>query len=472
LKKFISDKLIYLLFGTLSLAILFFPEIFIKQNSQLVNYANYPEDIEIFGLVISEPDTREFNTRVIIQIEKFKIHNQEFYPKEEKALLILSRYSDINYADKIIFYGKPKKPENFYNENGLEFDYVNFLAKDNIYTILSYPKKIEIIKNHDFNFTGEIFKIKQNFIFNVKKIIPSPESELLGGILLGIKTALGQEIETAFRRVGLIHIVVLSGYNVTIIAEAILRSLFFLPQIFSVLLGSFFIIIFSIMVGSGATVIRASIMAILALVARLFYQKYNVNKALFLAGFVMLLQNPKILLHDPSFQLSFLATFGLINFGKKMDEKIKFITSKFNIKELTIATVSTQIAVLPLLVKMTGEVSVISLPVNLIVLPTIPFLMLTGFLSGVFSFINIQIFNWIANLFGYVTYFGLKYIIEISLYFSNFDFAVLKLLNMSNFKIFLIYGLIIIFLYFRPIQIFKKVLNIIWFAGRLIIKNK
>jgi competence protein ComEC len=463
---------IYIVVAIQIVLILLFPNLFIKNESVLTNYVNLEKDVEIFGTIVADPDRREFNTRLLVQIEKIKIANQEWYPKKEKLLLISSRYVEIEYNDQIFLIGRPKKPENFNNENGLEFDYVNFLAKDDIYTILSYPKKVEIIKDKKFNFTREVFKLKHKFVFNVKKIIPSPEAELLGGILLGIKTALGDEIEEAFRRVGLIHIVVLSGYNVTIIAEAILRSLFFVPKIFSVILVSILIFIFSIMVGSGATVIRASVMAILALVARLFYQKYNVNKALFLAGFIMLLLNPKILLHDPSFQLSFLATFGLINFGKKMDEKIKFLPSRFNIKELTIATTSTQIAVLPLLIKMTGEVSVVSLPVNLIVLPIIPFLMLIGFLSGIFSFLNFYIFNLISYFFGYLSYFGLKYIIDISLFFSQSEYAVFKLLNLNNFQIFLIYSTIIVFLYSGPIQIFKKILNILSFARRFIIKNK
>ena len=270
-------------------------------------------------------------------------------------------------------------PENFLNENGIEFNYVKYLAKDKIYSLMYYPK-VEILGNSNkFSFLSLIFQTKQKFLEKIGQVLPSPEAELLGGILLGAKRSLGSELEENFRRVGLIHIVVLSGYNVTIIAEAIFGFFSFLPKIFSVLLGIISIFIFTIMVGSGATVVRSTIMTLLALIARISGRTYSVNRALFFAGAIMIIINPMVLFYDPSFQLSFLATLGLINLNKIVKKLFPFVPEKFELREITTATFSTQISVLPLLMKMTGELSVVAPLVNIITLQVIPAAMPWGF---------------------------------------------------------------------------------------------
>jgi len=232
-----------------------------------------------------------------------------------------------------------------------------------------------------------------------------------------------KELEEKFRIVGLIHIVVLSGYNVTIIAEAIFRALGGLPRYISATLGILSVIIFSIMVGSGATVVRSTIMTILALIGRLSNQNYNVNRALFLAGSIMLFHNPEILLHDPSFQLSFLATIGLINISGFVKKIIKIIPEKFELREITSATLSTQIAVLPLLTKMTGEISLVAPIVNVITLQVIPITMLLGFIAGVSVYIN-ETFGLIVS---YIPYLFLSYILMIVDIFAKVEFATIKL---------------------------------------------
>lgn len=380
------------------------------------------QKIELIGEVSGEIDIRSFNSRLIVLIEKINLENAQI-KTNEKIIVITNHFPEYETGDKIKIYGKIQLPDNFENENGIEFDYINFLAKDDIHSMMYYAK-IELLDRPKFNLNRNIFSIKNSFLEKAQKIMPSPESELLGGILLGTKRSLGEDLEEKFRIVGLIHIVVLSGYNITIIAEAIFRSLSFLPRIASASLGIISIIIFSIMVGSGATVIRSTIMTILALVARLSNQNYNVNRALFFAGSLMILHNPQILLHDPSFQLSFMATIGLINISDFTKKFLKFLPEKFEIREITSATLSTQIAVLPLLTKMTGEISVVAPIVNIITLQVIPITMLLGFIAGIAAFIN----ETLGLVLGFVPFLFLNYILKIVDLFSTVPIATIKLI--------------------------------------------
>jgi competence protein ComEC len=445
----------------------FLQSIFLQKETTIL--LEPTKEYQFIGQIVAEPDRREFNQKIILQPENLK----------EKILISASLSKNLEYGDKISIKGKLKKPENFESEQGIEFDYINFLQKEEIFYQMSFAQ-IEIIESRN-SFFKKLFWLKTIFMSSINKIVPSPEAELVGGILLGLKSSLGKELEIDFRRVGLIHIVVLSGYNITIIAVAILAILFFLPINFRLATGMVAIGLFAVLVGGGATVIRACIMSIIAILAKLFHQNYDVNKALFLAGFIMIFINPDILVYDPSFQLSFLATFGLINFSEKIKNFLKIMPEKFGLKEIVVATIATQIAVFPLLAKMMGEISVVSLIVNVIVLPTIPLAMLLGFLTGIFGLINhfteninfiSEIIFFITIFFGFLTKIILGYVIFITEFFSQISFATINLPKISWLQIVLIYCLIIASFNYSPIQISKKIFNILRFATRKIIRDK
>lgn len=390
-----------------------------QKDSKISNFIN--QKIELIGTISGEPDIRSFNTRLTVDIERIKTENS-IIKTEERLIITTNHFPQYKTGDEIKIFGKIQPPQNFENENGIEFDYINYLAKDDIYNLSYYPQ-VELIHRPDFNIKRTIFLIKNLFLEKAQKILPSPEAELLGGILLGTKRSLGEDLEEKFRIVGLIHIVVLSGYNVTIIAEFIFRILGFLPRTFSAVVGAISIIIFSIMVGSGATVVRSVVMALLALSSRVLYKNYNVNRALFFAGSLMILHNPRILLYDPSFQLSFLATIGLVNLSDFVKKFIRFLPNKFEIREITSATFSTQIAVIPLLIKMTGELSVVAPIVNVLTLQVIPITMLFGFIATILGFIN----QTLGLIFGLVPFLFLNYILKVVEIFSSFPIATIRI---------------------------------------------
>ena len=291
--------------------------------------------------------------------------------------------------------------------------------------MLYFPKVTLIKKNTGNFFKEKLFKLKSWFVSNLEKSLPSPHSALAAGILVGSKQALGKDLLEDFRRVGLIHIVVLSGYNVTIIIDAIQKFFSFLPRTLGFYFSLFSIISFAIFTGASATTVRASIMAGLVVLSRFNRRDYDVNRALFLAGFLMVLHNPRILLSDPGFQLSFVATLGLLHISPKISCLLDRISDspKFSeIKEIVSTTISTQIAVLPLLVVMTGEISVVSLLANVLVLPIIPLSMTMSAISG--------LTNWLAEIsiiFSIPNYFLLEYSLIVTRYLSDLFFAVVNI---------------------------------------------
>jgi competence protein ComEC len=257
---------------------------------------------------------------------------------------------------------------------------------------------------------------------SVEALIPEPAAGLAHGLVLGVKRALGDELERSFRIAGIIHIVVLSGYNITIVVEATMRllSYFFRPRT-RVVFGALAIVAFALIAGLSSTVIRASFMAVLVLVARATGRTYDVLRALVFAGLVMLLVNPKLLVYDPGFQLSFLATLGLILLAPLIEERLSLVPTRFQIREFITATVATQIFVLPLLLYSIGEFSLVAVLVNVLVLPVVPFAMLFVFLSGMLGFVS----SLIALPFAYIAYLLLGYIIAMAEWFAALPFAAL-----------------------------------------------
>lgn len=300
------------------------------------------------------------------------------------------------------------------------FDYVNFLKKDNIFYEIKKPK-ILFLEKHRGNYIKEKLFIFKKIITNqIKKILPEPESSLLAGILIGAKEDMGQDLLDEFRKTGIIHIVVLSGFNLTILAQFIMIILSVFGRKISAIFGSMSIILFAIMTGASSTIVRASLMALLVILAKSMGRNSEAIKLLFLAGFIMLIFNPMLLVYDASFQLSFLATLGLLVLSPKIESLIKYGDFKiFNFKEILGATLSTQIFVFPLILYLMGEISIISPLVNILVLVLIPLSMLLGVVTILISFINFDS----GLLLSYINYLILSYDLNTVHYFSKLSFA-------------------------------------------------
>lgn len=422
---------------------------FILKKTGFLKY--YEQKVSIIGKVFSEPEIGSSRTRLRIKIYSVETSN-EILHLSENVLISLPRYPEYKNGDLLKISGKLQKPENFDNENGIEFNYQGFLAKDKIFSLIYYAKVDLLERRNSFNLSVALFDLKNTFLKKIESILPSPQAELLGGLLLGVKRSLGKDLENQFRKTGLIHVVVLSGYNITIIVVAVFKFLTFLPRFLRYFLGIIFVICFAIMVGSGATVIRASIMAVLAIIGKLSSREYDINRSLFFAGVLMIIHNPLILFYDPSFQLSFVASLGLVNISPHLRKMLFFITDKFDIREIIASTVSTQIAVLPLILRMTGEISIVALPVNLIVLPLIPITMLLGFLTGLLGFMS-----WPAGLiFGYLPNLFLNFELLIVRNAANLPLSTININAPNLYVTFIFYILIIVFFSYERVMRFWK----------------
>lgn len=378
------------------------------------------ETVTLVGSIVSDPEDRGTYQTFIFSAEGF-VSEASCGIVSERVLVRADRFEDVSYGDSLRITGLLRRPQAFVTDAGRIFSYDEFLKKDGMGSILSFTS-IEVLDRGGGSFVKRsLFHLKERYLATIAKHIPEPESALLGGLTVGTRQALGNELEDDLRATGVIHIVVLSGYNVIIIAEAIARSLRFLSLRTRLIVSSLAIILFTILVGAGATVVRASLMAIAALVVRATGNEALGIRLLLFAGIVMLSLNPALLLHDPSFQLSFIATLGLILLSKHLDAFLDWIQTK-SIRDIATATISTHIAVLPFLMHIIGKVSLVALPVNLLVVPLVPFAMFFGFLTGLAGLIPF-VSTFLAPVFGGIAFLILSYQLFVVDLFARIPFA-------------------------------------------------
>jgi competence protein ComEC len=365
--------------------------------------------VVVRGVISDEPDVREGKTHLTVTLSLLR-SSTESHEVQGKLIAFADRYPEYHYGDEILLTGTLAAPQVFQTDSGRVFDYPQYLKGKGIRYQMSFASIEQVGEEKGNSIIAELLAVKQRFTSALELALPSPESALLSGLLLGGKQSLGVTWIERFQQAGIIHIVVLSGYNMTVVAEWLVVAFRFLGFAASLSIGALGIVLFAIMTGAGATVVRAAILALLVLLAKVTGRVSEMGRALLFAGVVMVAVNPSLLCFDPSFQLSFLASLGLVYVSPIFERWISIGKRHQIFREVLISTLATQVTVLPLLLYQTGMLSLVALPVNLIVLPLIPLSMLLGFLSGV----GTLLLPSLATLFGLPVYLPLSFIFTIA----------------------------------------------------------
>ncbi len=384
-------------------------EVAIWNEGTSIYQSQLDTSVEILGTIVREPDVR-------LSTQQLTVRTND----GELVLVTTDRYKEVAYGDFVTVTGKLTKPHSFVTDLGRTFDYEGYLRAKGIEYVISFAR-IEVESPHNGNIIiASLLSIKHAFMSKIELVISEPYVGLGEGLLLGVKQSLGKDLEEAFRATGVIHIVVLSGYNIMLVVTFVMYLFaFVVPFRFRLLFGTITIILFACLVGLSATVLRASMMAILVLIAQATGRTYAVLRALMITALCMLLLNPYLLVYDVGFQLSFIATLGLILVSPHIEQYLGFMPTIFKLREFLTATLATQIFVTPFLLYQIGQFSVVAVLANLLVLPMVPVAMLLTFLTGIIGFIH----TTLSLPFAYLSYLSLVYIITVVERFANIPFA-------------------------------------------------
>ena len=266
--------------------------------------------------------------------------------------------------------------------------------------------------------------VLEHFLNSLAEIIsqslPAPQSAILSGIVLGVQETIPFSLRQQLVATSTIHIVVVSGQNLTILAGFLLNLAGYLGRKKVLFLSLFVIVFYSLLTGLQVPVIRAAIMVTLATLAQILGKERTGWWVLSMTGGAMLLYNPNWLLNI-SFQLSFLATFGVVIVAPIVIKKLKWVP--MILREDLGVTISAQALVMPILAYNFGQISLTAIVVNSLILWTVPFTMVSGFLTVFVGFVN----NISGQIMGVVPTVLLTYFIDIVEFFAKIPGGSIKI---------------------------------------------
>lgn len=303
-----------------------------------------------------------------------------------------------------------------------DFRYDRFLASKNIYATC-YLREGPLVVGRGRHVVV-LDRLHERALEAIHHIFGEPHGTLLAGLLMG-DNDFSDTWQDYFLRTGTSHVVAASGYNVSMLAWVLfailinlgLRRQYAYPL---VILG---IICFVIVAGAEAAVTRAGIMGALALSATQLGRKTSPRNIILLTIVLMLVVEPRLLRDSVGFQLSVLSTIGLMTMATYFSEKFAFIPETLGLRESFAATIAATLATLPVIIFGFGRFSIVSPIVNLLVLPFVPYAMLTGMIATVIGVFNQSLGAFVAG----PAWLFLSAILEVIQAVAALPFAVINL---------------------------------------------
>jgi competence protein ComEC len=375
--------------------------------------------VTLEGMVSAEPDVRETGTRISVAVSALVEKDGTRIPVNAGVLILAPPHTEIAYGDRVRVSGTLQLPQAFDTGEGRQFDYPEYLAASGIAYELDFAQIDRTGENDGNILQAAAINAKELYLRGENAVLADPEAALAGGITVGDKRSIGPELTGVFERDSLIHMVVLSGYNITVVINAVRWLLQLLPRSVQYGGAASAVVFFILMSGGASSAVRAGAMALIAVFARATGRVYLADRILGVVAFCMVLYNPFTLAFDPSFQLSALATIGLIAFTPMFDAHLRWLPEGFGLREIAASTLGTQLAVLPFLLYQNGQMPLYALPANLFALAPVPLAMLLSFIAAAGG----MIFGSLATPLAFPAYALLWYIIAVAKFFAALPFS-------------------------------------------------
>ena len=335
------------------------------------------------GVVADYPDVRDVQTQYRLRVDALTIGDKT-RPVRGDLLVQAARFPVYIYGDRLQVTGQLQTPPVLD-----DFDYRAYLAQRGIYSLMRRARVERLDAGGGSRFWALLYTLKARGSALLNRVLPEPAAALANGMLLGIESGIPEDVSAAFTATGTSHVIVISGSNIALLSGVLMAGLSRLlgkrRAAFPAIAG---ILLYVLLVGADAAALRAGMMGILYVFAIYLGRQSTAYVSLFASALFMTLLNP-LTLWSIGFQLSFMATLGLILFTRAIEARVE----RFLIRHLAqeqvqrvmgilndalIVTLAAQVTTLPLIVYYFGRVSLISLVTNFLILPAQPPIMTGG----------------------------------------------------------------------------------------------
>ena len=450
----------------------------LKTVDELVSLA--PVNCEITGQIVSIPQAKGDNKqRFFFKVNKIESDNMVREFENEKTLVTLNTNEKLRIYDYYKMKGRLTPP--FKVGNPSQFDYGNYLRNFSVYAVFygakdSVPIRLNKTLPVSQKFLQMVNDYREKIIDIHSRTLNTPNLEILGGIVFGDDAiAPPDNIKQSFINSGLLHILAASGMNVAFIFSFFFffLSLFKINYKVNIIFCMWMVLLYSLMTGLGASVIRAACMLIFVLLGKLIDRDANSIALLAFVAFLMLLYNP-MYLNNVGFQLSFITTFGLLIMTPFL------VKNKNKIVNWIIGTISipiiAQLWVMPIQIFYFNNISLYSVFANIMSVPILSIISFGGFVSSLLAPAE-----QICKLFDIVLNPLINILVNISNFWGNLPYASAQTTHPAVFQIFAYYGVLLIITalfnknlrekYLKPFLLALSVLILILLISLIPIKN-
>lgn len=374
------------------------------KNKYLEIYKDDKSIISATAVVIKGPSEGEYNYKYTVKARTGKYKNKKFIVyinKKNKKLL--------EYGDLIEIKGEYSAPEVARNYKG--FDYSQYLKTLNIYGTIKVEESKIINKNQLSPILISINNIKEKMIDNANRNMPKRTANLLLGILIGERDNIQEDIIESFRTANLSHILAVSGAHTSYIILGItyLISKSKTPKRIGYIITIINLLIFIIITGASYSVVRACIMAIVVIGAKICYRKENFFTSICISLIIILIQNP-FAINDIGLKLSFMGTAGIVIFNKSITIFFIKLKIKQKIAEALSVTFSAQLMIMPITILNFNTISLTFFISNILASPLLGIIIIFGFISIFIS----SILNPISKILFLILHIFLELLILVS----------------------------------------------------------
>lgn len=337
-------------------------------------------DVTLVGVVDADPQRTAEGQRLVLAAEGALVGGQ-MRPAEGLVLVTLPPYPERRYGDRLALSGPLKTPREA--ERTGDFDYRAYLARKGIFSLMEPEQVRQIGRGGGNPLLAALLGLRSRCQEVLLRELPEPQASLAVGILLGLQSSIPDDVSADFSATGTSHILVISGWNITIISTMLygVTARLRLRQNAAFWAILVTIWLYTLFVGASATVIRAAVMGTVVVVGQRLARPAHAWTTLFAATWAMTLWNPQTL-WDMGFQLSALATASLFAYGKGTEALLLRTPLKAGwldwAREALTATLAAQILALPLILYAFGNLSIVAPLANVALLPMVPYAMLFG----------------------------------------------------------------------------------------------
>ncbi len=260
--------------------------------------------------------------------------------------------------------------------------------------------------------------LRRKFIVGLQNVLPESLASFGLGLLIGQRSTLSQNVLDMLTAVGLIHIVAVSGYNLTVITQN-MQKLLAKRSRYQTVVGSLVLIgVFLMLTGQSASIVRAAVVSVISLITWYYGRTVRPVLILLLSAAITAGINPLYIWSNVGWYLSFTAFFGVLVLAPEIQKALPKKASKFVLTGILLETISAQLCTLPVILLVFGRLSVVSIAANILVVPVVPFAMLFTLIAGVSGMLGA-----LTGIFALPAKLLLRYMVDVSSLFARVPHA-------------------------------------------------